>query len=571
MLYIRCVKNYFLVILLLNLFSTSLINAQQNLYPQDYFRSPIDSPIYLSGNFCTLRNDHFHYGIDITTYEKEGLPVYASADGYVSRIKVSPYGYGKVIYIDHPNGYTSVYGHLSAFAPRFAQAVKDSQYYYEKFEIEFFPQPGTWKVKKGEMIALSGNSGGSSGPHIHFEIRDTKTEEIINPLLFGFNIEDTISPEIPKIALVEYDGEHEWLHFVADTIETTDTISLRAGTYAAAAIVNDYTTFHAIRFAPWEIEVLYNGTSIFHSYFERFAFDQAKQINAYILYNYFYQTGIRYQCLKRPAQSDLKFFGSGTGNFTIGPGSASLLTIRASDLAGHHCEKSFWIAGNETHHIDSAADNQAIIKFETTIYPKQEFTYEESGMKITGKASSVFDTCRLGFNWFGCEDCGKIEIYTDRGFLPFYKGLELSLKIPSSLLPMESKLLFFWSDGRSKPIAIGGEAQSGYLFQKIQKPGIYLMKADQVAPAIKPTNIQPKGKVKGRYINFEIKDALSGIRSYRGSLDGRFILMDYDAKNDWLTYVFDENTPSGRHLLQLEVTDKKGNKNIWKKYIMIPK
>ena len=171
-------KQVFFFILLLSTPAVSQIVA----YPKNYFRSPVAIQIALSGNFGELRPNHFHTGIDITTKGVEGVPIKASAEGYVSKIKISHWGYGKVIYVTHPNGFTTVYGHLSDFNTAIAEFIKTSQYAKESYEIELLLTPDQFNVKQGEVIAYSGNTGGSGGPHLHFEIRDTKTEEAINPL-----------------------------------------------------------------------------------------------------------------------------------------------------------------------------------------------------------------------------------------------------------------------------------------------------------------------------------------------------------------------------------------------------
>src|SRR5574337_1040521 len=163
-------------------------------YPKDYFSSPLDIPLVLAGNFGELRPGHFHTGIDCTTHGQEGLNVRAAADGYVSRIKIGPWGYGHVIYVTHPNGYTTVYGHLSKFDDAIGTYVKSHQYASESWEIELFPKEGELPVKKGEVIAFSGNTGSSGGPHLHFEIRDSKTEDALNPLLFGLPVKDKVAP-----------------------------------------------------------------------------------------------------------------------------------------------------------------------------------------------------------------------------------------------------------------------------------------------------------------------------------------------------------------------------------------
>ena len=156
----------------------SFVSYSQKKYPPNYFQSPLDIPIVLAGTFGELRSNHFHAGIDIKTQGKEGLKVYAVAEGYVSRIKVQQYGYGKAIYVTHPNGYTSVFGHLNKFKKEIESFIQRIQYRKENYETgNIYPKKDQFIIKKGEVIAFSGDTGGSGAPHLHFEIRDTRTEK----------------------------------------------------------------------------------------------------------------------------------------------------------------------------------------------------------------------------------------------------------------------------------------------------------------------------------------------------------------------------------------------------------
>ena len=184
--------------LILILLFFSYANAQHDNYPKDYFISPLDIPLKISGTFAELRSNHFHAGLDIKTNQKVGLPVKASASGYVSRIKISHYGCGKALYVTHPNGYTSVYAHLKTFSPAIEAYVKKQQYKKKSYEIELFPKPGLLNIIQDRIVAYSGNSGGSGGPHLHFEIRDN-AQRPINPMLFGIDIEDTRRPLVKSI------------------------------------------------------------------------------------------------------------------------------------------------------------------------------------------------------------------------------------------------------------------------------------------------------------------------------------------------------------------------------------
>lgn len=186
-------KQYFPVLLMIA-FLLPVFGFTQAKYPKNYFRSPVDFPILLAGSFGEVRKNHFHSGIDIRTNGVTGKPVRAVADGYVSRVNISSVGFGKAIYVTHPNGYTSVYGHLQGFNSLIGGYVKAQQYKQESFDLDIAVLPGVLPVKKGDIIAWSGNSGSSGGPHLHFELRDAATQETINPLLFGMPVKDQIPP-----------------------------------------------------------------------------------------------------------------------------------------------------------------------------------------------------------------------------------------------------------------------------------------------------------------------------------------------------------------------------------------
>ena len=186
--------NLLRILLVISVFQ---LQAQKTIDP-NYFSNPLDIPMVLSGSFGELRSNHFHSGLDIKTQQRSGVPIYAPADGYVSRIKVGHYGYGKALYIKHPNGYSTVYAHLQKFETTIQDFVKQSQYKKERYEIELFPKESSLLVKKGDLIAYTGNSGSSGGPHLHYEIRDAYSIPM-NPMLFGLEIPDTKDPSVTSV------------------------------------------------------------------------------------------------------------------------------------------------------------------------------------------------------------------------------------------------------------------------------------------------------------------------------------------------------------------------------------
>jgi len=277
-------------------------------YPKDYFKSPLDIPLSLSGSFGELRSNHFHTGLDFKTQQKQGLNVYASADGHVSRIKISTFGYGKAIYITHPNGYTTVYGHLKKASPTIEAYIRDNHYKEETYEIEMFPGPGDLPVKQGELIAFSGNSGGSGGPHLHFEFRDTQSEKPINPMLFGFDtlIKDTKLPAVTTLMAYPV-GENSTVNQSLQPIPLN--LSLQAdGSYVSEKVaVNgkigfgisayDMFDFNYNKNGLFKVQSFLNGSPHFGYQFDTFAFDESRYINALLDFYRFKKMGVRIQRL----------------------------------------------------------------------------------------------------------------------------------------------------------------------------------------------------------------------------------------------------------------------------------
>ena len=286
-------KNYFFTLAILIGIST----LAQNKYPKDYFRSPLNIPIKLSGTFGELRNNHFHAGIDIKTNHRTGLKVYATADGYVSRIKVALWGYGKTIYITHPNGYTSVYAHLSKFGDGIQEYVKNIQYQKESYETgNMYPEENKILVKKGEIIAYSGRTGGYVAPHLHYEIRDTKTEHIINPMLLGLKIQDSIAPRINKL-MAYYIGSNsrinrstkkQSLSIKKDTLNSYITSRISAsGKIGFGINAYDFLGKESNKNGVYSIEMLVNGKRHYYHDLETFSFPESKYINLLIDYPHY--------------------------------------------------------------------------------------------------------------------------------------------------------------------------------------------------------------------------------------------------------------------------------------------
>lgn len=280
--------------------------AQTQTYPKGYYQFPIRPGLAnsLAGGLGDLRSNHFHAGLDIRTEQREGLNVYAAAEGYVYKVAVQRSGYGNVIYLRHANGQTTVYGHLLKFSDPLATYVREEQYKKQTFEIDLFPEAGKFSFKKGEIIALSGNTGGSAGPHLHFEIRDSK-DNFLNPLYFGFNeIKDVTPPKFVNLAIRPLDingrlnGQYgrkvyspvklkDGSYRLADTVSAT-------GILGIDMVAHDQMTGTGFRYGLQCIEIKMDGNEVFSYNIEIFPNTATRDYNNLIDYETEQKTGQRY-------------------------------------------------------------------------------------------------------------------------------------------------------------------------------------------------------------------------------------------------------------------------------------
>ena len=548
--------NFFLLF-----FLVSFCNAQSP-YPQDYFSSPLDITLVLSGTFAELRSNHFHSGLDIKTQGKEGFKTYAAAAGYVSRIKISRFGYGKALYITHPNGYTTVYAHLQKFSPTIEAYVKKQQYIKESFELELFPKADELKVSAKEIIAYTGNTGGSGGPHLHFEIRD-KQERPMNPMLFGFDIKDTTKPVVYE--LFGYPLS-EGSHINGETSRVKiRIIKLSNGHYKTEQITafgdigfgiisTDKQDFAANKNGLNYIKTTFNGTKSLEVDFKRFSFNETKHLNRYIDYGYFFKTKKRIQKLFIESNNPLKLLKNheNQGIVQIEDATNSIFKITVSDYKNNQSELSIPIRGLKR---ELTATKPVPLNLQQII-ASEETVLEKDHISVQIYKNSFYEDVAINF------DVTNDTLKLHQPIIPLQKAMNITFDI-SQYKGTDKDKLFIGSVSRygNKLYYTPTKKRGNTLTARTKYLGNYTLGVDDKGPEIKAINFKNGSWISNyRYLKVKISDAISGIKNYRATINGQWILMEYDTKTQTLVHDFnDDIIQDTKNNLKIIVTDNVGN------------
>jgi len=552
-------KNIFTFLLFLTFLAG---NAQDK---QETFRQPLGIPLYLSGTFGELRTNHFHSGLDIKTNGKEGYRVYAIADGYVYRIKISRGGYGKAIYVRHANGLVSVYGHLKTFNKRIEAYIKDKQYKKKSYEIEVFPYKIELPVKKGKVIAYSGNTGGSMGAHLHFEIRNLK-EHPLNPMRYGIKVEDSQKPVLQNIFAYPLDSlshvnqiqNRVKINFkkINDSLYIADTI-LAYGQIGIGLQAFDRQNKSWNKNGLYKISMQVNGLPVYESVMEELSFARSHYINTFIDYDYFDRFRKRIQKLWVEPYNQLEIYTQlvNDGKISIQHKKNYYLSIQLIDFNGNTTEIKIPVFG-----LKSTITERKKIKktpYLVTAGKKNVFHFQNETI-IFPKHSAYYDFYLQHKN-------------LHNGFELSNKGVPLhkSMQIKRSIKDIPDKLRPYAFIGKlSKKgnlYALHTQQKNDSLIAYSKYFGKFQVGYDSIAPKIKESNFKKNGKLSNyHYLKLKIWDDKTGIASYNGYIDDKWVLFEYDYKTATITYNFSDRKLKGyKHKLTIEVTDKMGNKSFF--------
>ena len=533
-----------------------LIHAQTK-YPTNYFSNPLEIPLILNGNFGESRSNHFHSGIDIKTQLKEGLKVFSVAKGNISRIKIAHGGFGKAIYVSHPNGYTTVYAHLKKFNNSIEEFVKKIQYKKQSYEVDLYLNTSDLKVFNNEVIGFSGNTGSSSGPHLHFETRKTVNQKALNPLLFGIEIKDTRRPVVNSLYMYK--------KLKSGSISLPYKVVLNKindSTFATKKIkVNGLVSFGLSGFdrqdlaknknGIYEISTFLNENLINSMKFDSFFFEESIKINSLIDYPFFVENRKRILKLFLEDENDLSIYSTKNKGFVdVKQKTELLFKIVAKDIKGNSIS------------INVPLDYENMVK--ATLTNSQEVSYSK---KIENIIENDFEFknshVNIPKNTFLKNRKIKIEHPNDtlkiiNPYIPLYKNIKIKFKNPNNnkgnylaVKDYNNKELF--ASSKLNPL--------NYFELKTKKFGLYFIKNDSLSPEISPLNFKNGDWVSNKkYLKFKILDKQSGIKKYKGKINGKWMLFEYEYKKNLISYEFDSFYLSkSKNEVEIELEDMVGN------------
>ena len=546
------------------LISSSLI-SQNNLLKQEK-TNPLDIPIILSGTYGELRSNHFHSGIDIKTKGIQGLNVYSYASGYVSRIKVSHGGYGKALYIKHPDGNTTVYAHLKKFSSKIEEIVKSKQYKRESYEIEFFPKENEISVLENEIIAFSGNTGGTSGPHLHFEVRD-KNQIPINPLInSSIYIEDDRTPFFKKLFYKSYERNNVFdsqtelkINKITSSLYVSDTLK-SSGKIGIGIVAFDKHNRANNSNGIFKIITSLNNQNLLKILFDSISFDKTKHINTFIDYSFFKNHKIRIQKLFIEENNPLDLYSSNINNgfITIENKEFYKYEVNIYDANGNKSRLVVPILGVKTNKPLKLVDNHVEL---TYIERDKKYELEFNSVRVSILEETFYNNLFLE---------AKFEndiLSIDKDTVPLLKPITIYFNTDRYNDSIKNQLYIAKLSDNKKMTSYNYTTDfSNGKKSSTKSLGRYTLGIDTINPSISPIGFKGNDWI-SNFSNLKIKvnDIGSGIRSYNGWINNKWILFELNTKKGILVYDFDDNiVRKAKNNLHIEIIDNVGNRTEYK-------
>ncbi len=558
------------VILLVLCVLVSLANAQE----KDEFQSPLGIPLTLAGTFGELRNNHFHAGLDLKTNTKSGYRIYSVADGFVSRIKVQPGGYGNALYITHPNGYTSVYGHLQEFKGAIAEYVQAQQYAQQSFGVDLYLSPGQISVSRGQVVALSGNSGSSSAPHLHFELRKTATQRPVNPLKFYY-VKDDIKPTIEGLKVYgltdgfyQTTGKKYPVKYISTGVYrlATDTVYTEDPITGISVRAIDKLNGAGNRNGFYELKMYADDVLHYHFSKDEIGFDESLYLNCHTDYPEKKRNGGSYytNCFKLKGNR-LSVYKSGydDGKLYLGTYSSRKIRVEISDFAGNTSVLSFVLKYRPERNV-----TKVVQAYDARFLPSQPNYFSANGVSVSLPAGAVYDHVHFVYHKVAKPSSISQPAYSDMhslhsSYIPLHKSMTVAIVAKDFPENLRSKaVMAILSDKNRLSVRTGHWAGNDFTATN-GSFGKYFITVDTTSPTVSVYRAPKGNSYVGRdYLRCKIRDDLSGIKSFRATVNGQWILMNYDRKSATLSHKFDGRIPKGSNKLKVIVKDYVGNEKV---------
>lgn len=514
---------------------------------------PLDIPLAFSGTFGEIRGSHFHAGVDLKTKGREGFPVRAVSKGSIVRVRVSLSGYGKSLYIEHPNGTTTVYAHLKKLAPPFEKLLKEVQYQNESYTVQFYPKGDSWKVETGMVIGYSGNTGGSLGPHLHFEVRDTRTQELLNPLNFGIQTPDKLRPIVQNL-WVQKVGTLEpkpiVLEKVNDSLWSAPRQSL-GGLHGFLIRMFDRQDRSYNKNGVYQLELRVNGSLLSRFQLDRMSFGDSKKIKELIDYRLYRLQRKTFLKLYDPQSISATFMEhKSLSLFNFEDGNSYKVDLKISDHSANHTYISFFVEG--TYERPSTPVLPSHI-------PEKDYRYASKNSSIYIPKNSFYSPVQTSF------EAKADTLFVSQDSIPLNKGIDLRFDFPQTAANSNTYCIAKLNRKGSLDF-VSASVKEQQLAAKVSQLGTFVRTQDSLAPEIRPLNFKDQQWVsRYQYLTLKIQDDFSGVNTYEGRINGQWVLFEYEPKTKTLTYDFSDRAfPDGKHELEVTVSDRCQNKAVYK-------
>ena len=544
-------------LIILFLFISINLNSQTN-FPKDYFSNPLEIELILNGNFGESRPSHFHSGIDIKTQFKEGLNVFSSAEGYVSRISIKHGGFGKALYINHPNGYTTVYAHLKKFNKKIEDYIKKIQYNKKSYQIEHYLKKDVIRILKNENIGSSGNTGSSFGPHLHYETRLTKNQKAINPQLFGIDIKDSRRPIINSVFLYKLDSLNKIsepiklkINKINDSIYQSEKVTAN-GTIGFGVNGFDRQDLANNKNGIYKYSTVYDNKKNIEFNFNSFFFEESIKIKTLIDYKYYIQNKSRIVKLFKDHGNNLSIYSNNKSGYINVENDISLYQITLTDLKGNKSTIKIPIIKGEIIKSPLKKVNSTVLN--TSLNNKLDYNFEFENAEIKIAKNTFLKNVKLNID----TSIDSIKIINPE--IAVFKNIKISFLNKEK---RKGNYLALKDNNGNESFATAKLNSKNYFYHKTKSLGTYFIKNDSLLPVIELKNFKNNDWITNKNsIKIKILDNETGIKNYNVKINGKWMLFEYEYKRNELFYKFDSYfINKKKNLIEVSVEDMAGNKS----------